>query len=212
MPIEIITCPQGSDSPEWIAHRAGIVTMSELSTVMANGRGGAQSVTRQKYMYRMAYERVTGMPAAGFQGNHHTQRGNEQEPLAAAEYESITFTDIDRSVGIIKNHGVGYSPDALVGAPGLIEIKSKLPELHLELLLGEPRLPPEHRHQCQGGLWVAEREWLDFVSFCPGLPLYVYRVYRDEAFIKQIADACAKFYDELESVITHIKLIQRGDL
>ena len=208
--LEEIRCEQRTE--EWFKLRAGIITMSELSTVMASGRGNSPSVTRQKYMYRMAYERVTGESAGGFAGNHHTERGNIDEPFSIAEYESINFVEVDQSVGIILNHGVGYSPDGAVGVNGLIECKSKLPELQLELLLSEPNLPSEYRHQCQGGLWVSEREWIDFVSYCKGLPLYVYRVYRDEAFIKQISESCNKFYDELENVVTHIKLIQRGEL
>ena len=34
---------------------------------------------------------------------------------------------------------------------------------------GKAQVPPENMAQCQGGLWVAEREWLDYVSYCPDL-------------------------------------------
>ena len=61
----------------------------------------------------------------------------------------------------------------------MMEVKTKLPHLALECLLrGE--FPTEHKAQCQGALWVAEREWIDLVAYWPKLPLFVARAYRDE--------------------------------
>ena len=40
---------------------------------------------------------------------------------------------------------------------------------------------------------VAEREWWNFVSYSPKLPLFVKRVDRDDAFIGQIAQAVDQF-------------------
>ena len=74
---------------------------------------------------------------------------------------------------------------------GLVEIKTKLPKYQIEL-------PQEHVAQCQGGLWVSEREWIDFVSYWPGMPLFVKRAYRDEAMIRTIAKRVEAFHEELE--------------
>jgi hypothetical protein len=46
MDLQIIECEQGA--PEWFAARAGIPTASRFATVMASGRGGAESQTRRK--------------------------------------------------------------------------------------------------------------------------------------------------------------------
>ena len=101
------------------------------------------------------------------------------------------------SLGIILNHEVGYSPDSLVGDNGLLEIKTKLPKFQIEVLLsGE--IPAEHVAQCQGGLWASEREWIDFVSYWPGMPLFVKRAYRDETMIRTIAKRVEAFYEELD--------------
>jgi len=106
-------------------------------------------------------------------------------------------------VGIILNHGVGYSPDSLVGTNGLLEIKTKLPKFQIEVLLsGE--IPAEHVAQCQGGLWVSEREWIDFVSYWPGMPLFIKRAYRDDIMIRTIAERVEAFHEEMERRISQV--------
>jgi len=83
------------------------------------------------------------------------------------------------------------------------EIKTKLPHLHLEALLsGE--LPPEHKAQCQGGLWVAEREWVDFQSYWPKLPPFIKRVYRDEKYIAELSKAVSEFIAEMDELMAKI--------
>jgi hypothetical protein len=189
-------------TPEWFAARAGIPTASMYAAVMAQGKGGAPSKTRRTYMLKLAGERLTGEPSESY-SNQHTERGHEHEPLARNAY--AFFADAEPvQVGFIRSGGTGASPDALVGDSGLLEIKSKLPHLHLDVLL-EDKAPAEHIKQIQGQLWVAEREWCDFVSYCPRLPLFCKRVYRDEEKIAEIAAAVAKFNDELEEIVARFQ-------
>ncbi|WP_189514706.1 lambda exonuclease family protein [Kushneria pakistanensis] len=194
--MQILTLEQGT--PEWHTARLGIVTMSELKTLLMKGKGpsnfGAGALS---YMHQLIGERITGESADAFQGNAHTQRGHALEPMARELYSEVTGNTRLEQVGIILNHSAGYSPDSLVGSDGLIEVKTKLPKYQIELLLAD-KLPQEHLAQCQGGLWVSEREWIDFVSYWPGMPLFVKRAYRDEALIRNIAERVEKFYQELE--------------
>ncbi|MDW5376401.1 YqaJ viral recombinase family protein [Halomonas sp. HP20-15] len=194
--MQILTLEQGT--PEWHAARLGIVTMSELKTLLVKGKGsGSFGTGALSYMNQLIGERITGEPSDAFQGNAHTQRGHELEPVARELYSEATGNTQLKQVGIILNHGAGYSPDSLVDSDGLIEVKTKLPKYQIELLLaGE--LPQEHIAQCQGGLWVSEREWIDFVSYWPGMPLFVKRAYRDETLIRTIAERVEAFYEELE--------------
>lgn len=98
---------------------------------------------------------------------------------------------------------MGYSPDSLVDANGLLEIKTKLPKFQIEVLLsGE--IPDEHVPQCQGGLWVSEREWIDFVSYWPGMPLFIKRAYRDDIMIRTIAERVERFHEEMERRINQV--------
>ena len=199
--MQILTHEQGSE--EWLASRCGLVTMSRVKALLVNGKGpggfGADAVS---YMHELIGERITGEPAASWGGNVHTQRGHEMEPMARDLYREATGHE-PHEVGIILNHGVGYSPDGLISDGGALEIKTKLPKLQVEVLLaGE--IPKEHLAQVQGGLWVSEREWLDFVSYWPGMPLFVKRAYRDEAMIRTIAERVEAFYAELERRMAHV--------
>jgi len=194
--MQILTLDQGT--PEWHAARLGIITMSELKTLLVKGKGpGGFGAGALSYMHQLIGERITGEQSDAFQGNAHTQRGHELEPVARELYQEATGLPRLEQVGIILNHGVGYSPDCLVDSNGLVEIKTKLPKYQIELLLAD-ELPQGHVAQCQGGLWVSEREWIDFVSYWPGMPLFVKRAYRDEAMIRTIAERVEAFYEELE--------------
>lgn len=200
--MQILTLDQGT--PEWHAARLGIVTMSELKTLLVKGKGpGGFGTGAMSYMHQLIGERITGEPSDAFQGNAHTQRGHELEPVARELYFEATGLPRLEQVGIILNHGVGYSPDCLVDSNGLVEIKTKLPKYQIELLLAD-ELPQEHVAQCQGGLWVSEREWIDFVSYWPGMPLFVKRTYRDETLIRTIAERVEAFYEELERRMTMV--------
>ena len=200
--MQILNMPQGS--PEWLAARLGRVTMSELKSLLVKGKGpgglGAGAIT---YMHQLIGERITGELAEPFQGNTHTRRGHELEGVARALYCDATGEPQPQEVGIILNHEVGYSPDSLVGANGLLEIKTKLPKFQIEVLLnGE--IPDEHLPQCQGGLWVSEREWIDFVSYWPGMPMFIKRAYRDDIMIRTIAERVEAFHEEMERRISQV--------
>lgn len=198
--IAVHTCEQGS--PEWFAVRAGMPTASEFATVMASGRGGGESKTRRTYMLKLAGELLTGEPMESY-SNAHMERGKAMEAEARDLYSFLHDVEPEQ-VGFLVNGAKGCSPDSLIGADGMAEIKTKLPHLQLDVLLrGE--MPPEHKAQCQGQLWVAEREWVDFVSYWPRLPLFVKRTYRDEAYIKQLSDAVDAFNDELAALVDQIK-------
>ena len=194
--MQIITkIKQGT--PEWLALRLGIVTASEMDCLLVNGKGaegfGAGALT---YMDELIGERITGEEADQFGGNRHTERGHELEGVARGLYEDRESVKA-KQVAIILNHGAGYSPDSLIGDDGLVEIKTKLPKFQVGVILsGE--IPKEHITQCQGGLWLAEREWIDFVSYWPGMPLFVKRMYRDEVMIRKLSERVKTFYELMD--------------
>lgn len=198
--LEIVSCDQSSE--DWFRARMGIPTASEFSTVMAKGRGGADSKTRQTYLYKLAGEIITGEPMENY-SNAHMERGKVMEDEARALYEFMTDAECER-VGFIRSGRKGASPDSLIGANGLVEIKTKLPHLMIETILrGE--FPPEHKAQCQGQLWVAEREWLDIAVYYPGMPLFVTRATRDEEYIATLSGAVDEFNAELDSIVARVR-------
>lgn len=184
-------------TPEWLALRLGIATASELDCLLVSGKGEAGfGVAAFTYMDQLIGERITEEAAEIPFQTKATIRGHEQELVARSLYEGREEVSATQ-VGIILNHGIGYSPDGLVGDAGLIEIKTKLPKFQVGVILAD-EVPKEHIPQCQGGLWVSEREWIDFISYWPGMPLFVKRMYRDEVMIRKIAERVKTFYEILD--------------
>lgn len=198
--IQIFTCDQ--NTPEWFAARAGIPTASEFHTVMASGRSGGESKTRKTYLYKLAGELITGESTEGYT-NAHMERGHVMEEDARRKYSFIADAEV-QSVGFLRNGDKGASPDGLIGDRGMFEAKSKLPHMLIDCLMRDD-FPPEHKAQCQGALWVAEREWIDIVVYWPKLPLFVKRAYRDETYIASIATAVKAFNEELAEIVEKIR-------
>lgn len=200
MTVQIIDCEQ--NSPEWYEARRGIPTASEFAAIMSNGRGKNESLTRRTYLNKLAGEIVTGElteQATTF----HMERGKIMEDEARKLYTFMTDSE-PRRVGFIRNGNKGASPDSLIGHDGGLEIKTKLPHLQIDVLRRD-ELPDEHKAQVFGCMWVAEREWYDFVSYWPSLPLFKKRVHRDEKYIAEIAAAVNAFNEELAVVVESIR-------
>lgn len=197
------TFEQGDDA--WFAARLGIPTSSKFSQVMAEGKGAKEgkkdSVTRHTYMLQLVGERLTQIPKKEFR-NHHMDRGHEMEGEARELY-AMSRGVTPKQVAFIRLGDAGASPDALIGDDGMLEIKSKEAHLQIDCLLKD-KVPSAHRIQLQGELWIAGRQWVDFVSYCPALPLFVKRVFRDEEYIKVLANEVRVFNIEVAQLVTHI--------
>lgn len=198
--MEIFNCDQGT--PEWFEARLGIPTASMFSTVMAKGKGAVPSKTRETYMLKLAGEVITGEPMDSY-SNFHMERGKEMEPDARNMYAFKHDAD-PQLVGFVRNDTAGASPDALLGDDGLLEIKTTLPHLLIPILKAN-QFPPMHKAQCQGQLWVSEREWVDLVVYWPRMPMFVVRAHRDEEYIKAMSDAVDAFNAELELTVAQVK-------
>jgi hypothetical protein len=195
--VEIIDCQQ--NSPEWSRARLGIPTASKFATVMAKGQGK----TRSEYMRKLAGEIITGEPMDSF-SNHHMERGHEMEAEARELYAFMHDCE-PQLVGFVRNGPKGCSPDSLVDTDGLVEIKTKSPHILIECFERGHVCPPEHVAQCQGALWVAEREWIDFVAYWPRMPLFVVRVTRDKDYIANLSGEVDRFNDELAMLVDRIR-------
>ncbi|AID29210.1 lambda exonuclease family protein [Mesorhizobium jarvisii] len=198
--MQIFDCKQGST--EWFACRAGIPTASKFATVMAKGEGK----TRSKYLRQLAGELLTGEPMESFT-TLHMDRGKTMEDEARETYAFIRDADI-RRVGFIRNGNKGASPDSLVGDEGGLEIKTALPDIQIERLMSG-KLPPEHKAQVQGNIWISGREWWDFVSYWPKLPMLTVRVFRDDIYIANMSAEIDAFNAELAELVERIRNYDR---
>lgn len=198
--MEIIDCVQGEEA--WFRARLGIVTASRLDDVMAKGRNGGESLSRGRYLRTLAGEIITGEPGEQFT-TPAMERGKQMEAEARLFYALAHDADPE-IVGFIRNGQVGCSPDALLGSDGLLEIKTKRADILIECLLRD-EFPADHKAQCQGAIWIAERDFVDIACYWPGLPLFVKRGGRDEKYIKEISEAVDRFNEELARLVERVR-------
>lgn len=198
--MQIIDCEQGS--AEWFAARMGIPTASEFSTILSVKKDAKEKKTRQAYMRKLAGEILTGEPMANY-SNGDMERGKSQEDEARDLYALMAGVDPMR-VGFIRNGNAGCSPDSLIVETGGLEIKCALPHVQIERLEAN-EVPAEHRAQIQGNIWLTERKWWDFASYCPRLPLLVKRVYRDDDYITTLSAAVDQFNEELAALVERMR-------
>lgn len=197
--MKIINCEQLS--PEWFEARRGIPTASNFDKIITTK--GLPSKSKQKLMYRLAGEKVSGISEESFQ-SAAMLRGIEVEAEAASLYEVVKDVKIEKVGFCLSDVGYGASPDGLVENEGMVEIKCPIISTHVGYLLDE-KLPTDYFQQVQGQLFVADRLWCDFVSYYPGLKPIIIRVVRDETFIKALRVELELFCQELNEVVEKIK-------
>ena len=161
------------------------------------------TVAYEKAIYKPVFERLTGESPESFQ-NEWMERGHELEDSARMEYELKTFNKVSNGGFVEVNEWVGCSPDGFVGEDGLIEIKCPAFNTHMNYLR-KGKLPSQYKWQVHGQIWATERKWCDFVSYYPGLPIFILRVERDEALIKELEEIIDSSIKEAKKVLTEIK-------
>jgi len=163
----------------------------------------ADNDTSRGLTMTLAAERITGHVEL-VQPSRAMERGTLDEPYARDKY-SEHHAPVDQIGFMVRNFGeflIGYSPDGLVGEDGLIEIKSRAPKKHLATILAD-EVPAENMAQCQTGLLVSGREWIDYVSYCSGMPLWTKRVKPDHRWQDAIWDAVEAFENNSLDIIAN---------
>jgi putative phage-type endonuclease len=189
---------------EWLAERCGKVTASRMGDLMARTKTG-YGASRANYMAELIAERLTGEPAEKFT-NAAMQWGHDKEPEARAAYEFLSGSDVVQ-VGFIPHPSVamtGASPDGLVGERGMLEIKCPSTATHIETLLSGS-IDRRYILQMHWQMECCGRDWCDFVSFDPRLPLsmqvFMKRVDRDPALTAEMLSEVATFLKELDEKV-----------
>lgn len=196
--MKIINCIQ--NSPEWFAAKCGIPSASNFDKLLT--ANGTVSKQRTKYLYRLAGETITGMQEESYQ-NVAMLRGKELEAEGRQLYQLISGQEV-KEVGFCLAEGYGASPDGFVGENGLLEIKCPIMATHIGYLL-ENKLPIDYLQQIQGQLLVTNREWVDFMSYYPGIKPLIVRIKRDEIFLEILTKELKVFCKELKVIVKKIK-------
>lgn len=186
---------------EWLALRCGILTASEMRLIMTPTLSPASNDNERAHMFELLAQRITGHTEPKYVSDDML-RGHEDEIDARIRYAEhyLPVTECGFVTRDLGGYVVGYSPDGLVGSDGLIECKSRRQKYQVETILSD-EVPAEYMLQIQTGLLVTERDWLDFVSYSAGLPMFVKRVWPDAAIQDAIIAASQQFEDRLQVAI-----------
>ncbi len=204
----VIDAPQRSEP--WYAARAGKLTGSVASEMLARLKGGAEGAGRRNLRLRLVLERITGKPQEnGFQSAAMLQ-GIEREAAARAAYECLTQSIVTETGFVLHNeHQAGASLDGHVGDfEGLIELKSPLPATHLDYLR-TGKVPGDYLKQVTHGLWVTGAQWCDWMSYQPDFPerlqTKLVRVNRADVDIYGYEREALAFLDEVAAEVEAIR-------
>lgn len=182
---------QGSD--EWLQARCGILTASEMKLIITPTLKVARNDKASAHLYELLAQRVTGYVEPRYISDDMLR--GQQDEIEARFLYAKHYAPVEE-VGFITNDEwgftLGYSPDGLVGDDGLIECKSRRQKFQAETIVTWG-VPQEYMLQLQTGLLVSGRKWIDFVSYCGGMPMVTLRVFPDEEVQTAIIEAATAF-------------------
>jgi hypothetical protein len=186
---------QGSD--EWFKIRCGVLTASEMKLILTPTLKVASNEKERGHLYSLMSQRITGYVEPSYIGDDML-RGYEDEIEARIAYAKH-YAPV-KDCGFVTNDEwgftLGYSPDALVGDDGLIEIKGRKHKFQVETILenvASNTAPAEFMLQLQTGLLVTKRKWIDFISYSAGLPMATIRVFPNAELQDAIVEAATTF-------------------
>jgi putative phage-type endonuclease len=208
--MEDITLIQGT--AEWMQARCGSVGASQVSDLMSKGKNGAESTGYANLRAKMVAERLSGCVIEGYT-NGYMERGNTDESAAREVYEFVTGNIVEQ-VGLIRHPTIPFfhaSPDGLIGDDGMLELKRKIPALHIAYLL-KNEVPTEYRKQMTAQLACSGRQFVEFASYCPEMPedlqLFKIRFHRDEDAIKEMETAVVAFNASVEKMLADLQALR----
>jgi hypothetical protein len=193
--MKLYTCTQGSD--DWLQLRVGKITASKFKDARDRNKPvkgetvGKPAAKCIAYAAQVAVERIAGRSVGKTFQSWQMNEGHEQEPAARNAYD-VETGHVVQEVGAIgtEDDVFLYSPDGLIGADGLLEIKTLLsPEVILRVVGGGDL--SDYMDQCLGGLWITGRKWIDLVLWAPALEpigraLTIHHITRNEDAIERL--------------------------
>lgn len=199
-----MSAPQGTEA--WRLDRCGRATASCFDKVQAKVKVG-EAAGRRDYRMQLVVERLTGVPQKGYT-NAAMKWGTEHEAEAREAFSDVMDAWVIQT-GFIphKEMMAGCSPDGLIEGDSGIEIKCPYNSVvHVDTLTGG--MPPEHRDQVQGNMWITGRKQWWFVSYDPRMPeklrLYTELVMRDDEYIATLEKEVVRFLSEVDAKVAEL--------
>lgn len=199
-------------SQQWAAIRCGKLTASEVKLILTPTLKVANNDKTRQHVWEIAAQRITQYVEPRYI-TEDMLRGHSDEILARHAYNE-KFGGV-KECGFVTNdnHGVtlGYSPDWLVNDDGQAECKSRRQKYQVQTVTNG--IPDEHWLQLQTGLIVTERAWIDYVSYCGGMPMVIIRVEPHAETQEAIIAAAQSFEKQVsETVEAYQHILDSGEL
>jgi len=196
--------------------RRYMLTASNFGSVLAG-----KNTKRHRDLVREAVDAFIGVPDFDsdqedkLRRNPWFRHGTEWEDDAIAEYEFIREVEVQRAGLLVHQEYefVGCSPDGLVGSDGGVEVKSRKSFKAFTKSVNAG-IESVYMPQVQGCMWVSGRKWWDYISYYRpssgaffveveerNTEIHIYRVYRDEIYIKELERACLSTWDEIQQLL-----------
>ncbi len=195
------SCEQGS--PEWIALRVGNPGASSMDQIVTST--GAKSGQRQKYMYKMVCELITGKKHGSYK-NEDMERGTELEHEAREMFEFVNGP-VEQCAMIYQDERKLWhcSPDGIIpDQKAGLEIKCPSLPVHIEYL-DKGNIPTAYVIQVQASMMVTGWGLWWFVSYYPGIKPLIIPVERDEALIKILQSEVEAFCIDIRKLAYRLK-------
>lgn len=175
-------------SDEWRLIRLGHFTGTDagLLPVAGTKRADGLGVGVEVAMIKKCSQLITGVGDYEFE-KYELRVGREREPEAVERYEDLIFPESVAKCGFVElGDYFGFSPDGLVGADGVIEVKCPQPPEYFRYIISR-QIDKDYLCQMQWGMWITGRAWCDHIVYNPdfgGHPIDVTRIHRDEKLME----------------------------
>ena len=189
---------QGSE--EWLQIRCGVMSASIMNDILTPTLKISTNEKTRAAVYEISSQRLTNYVPPQF-WTDSMLRGVDDEVYARDLY-SENIAPVEEIGGMLREFEFGsiwYSPDGLVLDDGLIEVKSRRQGLHFKTI-AEGEVPKEHILQCQAALLISGREWIDYISICRGMPLFIKRITPEAKYQDAIINACTEFESKVKEL------------
>ena len=199
----------------WHKQRLGKFTASNIHKLMGEPRSKAAREAGQwtdgamTYIMEKASEIISGISP---EVSSKSMEWGEIHEADAIEYYELEHRAFVEAVGFVKiNNHSGGSPDGLVGANGMIEVKCPYNTVnHLNNFLFEDLKShkKEYYWQIQMNLLATGREWCDYVSYdprCKENRISVRRIDRNEEDITFMSEKIERAAQELNKILSKLK-------
>lgn len=217
MSYKVINCEQGSE--EWHAARAGVITASMFKVARQRLKSGPNkgdfTEAAKNYAFRLAVEKISGIPLDEGFTTWQMKRGNELEPEARRRHEEEAGVIVERAGFILTaDDAFGASADGLIGDDKGSEYKCLVsPEGLRDVLLNDDI--SEFIDQVQGCMWISGRKAWHFGLYCPALASigadFTWReVARDDDYIEALEQDLIQFKQLSDGYYSKLKLMNHA--